>query len=69
VLLTQNPRATDLEISRGLDADGAIELPDGWKTDREDRSFADAYMDSDRRDKVEKQISKVRADMRKVGIL
>jgi hypothetical protein len=69
VLLTQNPRATDLEICRGLDADGVVELPDGWKKNREDRLFKEAYMDSKLRHKIEIQISKVRAEMRKLGIL
>jgi hypothetical protein len=69
VLLTQAPRATDLEICRGLDADGAVGLPDGWKKGREDRLFMKAYRDRELRHKIEIQISKVRVEMRKIGIV
>jgi hypothetical protein len=67
--LAQNPRATDLDICRGLDADGAVELPGNWKKVGKDSSFADTYMDSDRRHKVEIEISKVRSDLRKRELL
>jgi hypothetical protein len=67
--LTLNPRATDHDICRGLDADGGIELPATWKTNREDRLFAKAYMDPRRRRKVEVTISKVRTDLRRRGLL
>jgi hypothetical protein len=30
IQLTRNPSATDLEICRALDGDGAVELPDNW---------------------------------------
>jgi hypothetical protein len=67
--LTQNPRASDLDICRYLDADGAVELPAIWKKDSKDRLFAEAYMDNHRRHKVEIEISKVRSDLRKQGLL
>jgi hypothetical protein len=35
--LTQNPKATDHEVCRGLDADGAVELRDDWKNSRNPR--------------------------------
>jgi hypothetical protein len=72
VILTQlalNPKATDVEICRGLDADGSVELPSSWKSKVSDRGFFDAYSDVVRRHKVEVTISKVRKDLRKQGLL
>jgi hypothetical protein len=69
IQLTQNPNATDLEICRSLDADGAAELPAGWNVNRGDRSFARAYSNRAARHKIEIAISKVRADLRKAGLL
>ena len=69
VQITQNPRATDLEICRGLDADGAVELPSNWTIRPGDRLFARAYSNSSTRRKVEIAISKVRADLRSKGLL
>jgi hypothetical protein len=67
--LIKKPNATDLEISRGLDADGAVELPALWKIRSEDRLFAAAYSNPATRRKVEIAISKVRVDLRKRGLL
>jgi hypothetical protein len=67
--LTRNPHASDLEICRGLDADGGIELPNSWKRKPDDRLFTEAYNDSGRRNKIESGISKVRAGMREKGLL
>jgi hypothetical protein len=67
--LTRQPRATDAEICRGLDADGAAELPADWKNKPGDRGFFDAYSDTRTRHKVEVAISKVRQDLRKLGFL
>ena len=39
IQLAQNPRATDLEICRGLDADGSLELPQSWRAKSTDRGF------------------------------
>jgi hypothetical protein len=69
VELTQKPSANDLEICRGLDADGAVELPARWQAKQGGRLFFDAYMDPVRRRKIEITISKVRADMRQKGLL
>ncbi len=69
IQLAQNPRATDLEICRGLDADGSLEMPQGWRGKSTDRGFFDAYSDSSRRHNVEAAISKVRRDLRKQGLL
>jgi hypothetical protein len=69
VELTRQPRATDAEICRGLDADGAAELPKDWKNKPGDRGFFDAYSDPRTRHKVEVAISKVRRDLRKLGLL
>ena len=67
--LTLNPRATDSEVCRGLDADGAIEIPNSWKTKTGDRGFFKAYADPDLRHRVEVAISKVRDNLRKHGLL
>lgn len=66
--LTNAPDASDLQICRGLDADGAVELPRSWKTG-ENRLFERAYKDPNYRRKVEIMISKVRTDMRNIGLL
>jgi hypothetical protein len=71
-ILTQlalNPKATDGEICRGLDADGSVELRSSWKSKVSDRGFFDAYSDAVRRHRVEVTISKVRKDLRKRGLL
>jgi hypothetical protein len=69
IQLAQNPRATDLEICRGLDADGSLELPQSWRGNSTDRGFFDAYSDISRRHNVEAAISKVRRDLREQGLL
>jgi len=69
VQLTRKPQASDFEICRGLDAEHLIELPASWRKDGKYRSFIQAYKDPTLRHKIEIEISKVRADMRKVGIL
>jgi|HubBroStandDraft_4_1064222.scaffolds.fasta_scaffold06723_7 hypothetical protein len=67
--LTKNPRATDAEVCRLLDADGGEELPIGWRKRREDRSFFDAYTEASTRRKIEIAISKIRRDLRDRGLL
>jgi hypothetical protein len=67
--LTKKPGATDLDVCRALDADGAAELPKGWASTPKSRSFAAAYDNPAIRPRVEKMISKVRVDMRKAGML
>jgi hypothetical protein len=69
IQLTQKPDATDLEICRGLDADGGFELPVTWKNRPTNRLFADAYSDARQRNKIQATISKVRRDLRKPGLL
>ncbi len=69
VQLTKQPGASDAEICRGLDADGAAELPEGWRNKRSDRLFIDAYSTSHIRHKIETAISKVRKDRRKLGLM
>ncbi len=68
IQLTKRPQATDLEVCRGLDADGAADLPQAWKHG-DNRSFVAAYRNTKVRSKIEKLISKVRADLRKRGLL
>lgn len=67
--LTKNPRATDAEVCRLLDADGGEELPIGWRKRREDRSFFDAYTEPTTKRKIEIAISKIRRDLRDRGLL
>ena len=70
IQLTQNPSATDLEICRGLVADGLAELPPGWNVNRRDRLFVRAYSGNRGvRRKIEITIGKVRADLREAGLL
>jgi hypothetical protein len=67
--LAQKPNATDLEICRGLDADGGVEVPPRWKARVGDRLFAQSYLNLGTRHKIEIAISKVRADLRNHGLL
>jgi hypothetical protein len=67
--ITKNPRATDADVCRSLDADGGEELPIGWKERREDRSFFDAYTKPRTKRKIEIAISKIRRDLRGRGLL
>ena len=64
----KNPTASDLDICRALDSDGAVELPASWQTG-ENRLFERAYKNPQTRRKVEITISKVRNQMRKEGLL
>jgi len=61
--LTRNPSATALEVCRGLD-DREIDLPSSWSING-NRLFVDAYKNRAVRKKIEKLISKVRADLRR----
>jgi hypothetical protein len=67
IQLTRCPEGADAEICRGLDADGAEELPPAWKNRAGDRSFFGAYSNPSTRHKVEATISKVRQDLKKLG--
>jgi hypothetical protein len=69
IQLGQNPGATDLEICRALDADGGLELPMGWKSNSQNRLFADAYLDAGRRNKIQVAISKIRRDLRRLRVV
>ena len=66
--LTKNPGASDLEVCRGLDADGSIDVPRTLQAEKKDRPFVAAYSNrlSSRR-RVEVAISRVRTDLRKRG--
>lgn len=64
----KNHKASDLDICRALDSDGAVELPTSWQTG-ENRLFERAYKNPQTRRKVEITISKVRNQMRKKGLL
>jgi hypothetical protein len=68
IQLTKKRDATDLEICRALDADGAIDLPANWSIGK-NRLFESVYMNPATRGRVESVISKVRADLRKMGLL
>jgi hypothetical protein len=67
--LAQNPRATDLDICRALDADGGAEMPLTWTKGTGNRMFEDVYKDPDRRNNVHTYIGKIRLDMRKKRLL
>jgi hypothetical protein len=68
VQLTKRRSATDLEICRGLDADGAVELPSKSRESLRSRSFEAAYKDSKLRHPLESAISKVRKDVQDNGL-
>jgi len=67
--LTKNPSATDIAICRVFDNDGSVELPKSWQPISNDREFEIAYKDKLIKPKIEKIISKVRADMREAQLL
>jgi hypothetical protein len=67
--LMKTPTATDAEVCRSLDADGGEELPAGWRSRKEDRSFFPAYTNPRTRRKIEIAISKIRRDLRDRGLL
>lgn len=69
IQLTKNPRARDVEVCRGLDADGAVEIPQGWKASGVGRSFAKAYLNPELRRRIEIAISKIRSDLRECRLL
>jgi hypothetical protein len=68
MLLTISDDTTDLQVCRLFDKDGMVDLPESWKTG-DNRSFEIAYKDPQHRPKIEKTISKVRTDLRNIGIL
>ena len=68
LLLSISPDASDLQICRGLDSDGAIEVPGSW-TAGANRLYELAYKDPKHKRKIEILISKVRTEMRKKGLL
>ena len=69
IQLARNPKATDLDICRGLDADGSVEIPAGWQAKPGDRLYADAYMNPSGRTKIQVMISKIRKDLRNGALL
>jgi hypothetical protein len=68
VQLIRNSKASDLEICRGLDAEGAIEVPEDWSVGK-NRMFEAVYKNPKLRPRVESVISKVRADLRRQGLI
>jgi hypothetical protein len=69
IQLTQNPSASAVEICRAFDASGEVELPENWRSAPADRLFCHAYHDPKRKPRIEKEISKVRVDLHKSGLL
>lgn len=67
--LTEDPDATDAQVCRFLDADGGEELPAGWKSRKEDRSFFAAYANLRTKRRIEIAISKIRRDLRDRDLL
>jgi hypothetical protein len=66
-LLIVDSKMPGLEICRRLD-DDAIKLPRKW-TVGENRSFEDAYRDASLRQRIHTAISKMRAELRKAGVI
>ena len=66
-LLIEDSKMPVLEICRRLD-DDAIKLPKKW-TVGENRSFEDAYRDATLRQRIHTAISKMRAELRKAGVI
>jgi hypothetical protein len=69
IALTKEPRSSDLQVWRSVDADGAVGLPKSWATAENDRSFERAYRNKAIRTKMEKTTTKVRADLRRNGFM
>jgi hypothetical protein len=67
VLLIKDSKIPVLEICRRLD-DDAIKLPRKW-TVGENRSFEDVYRDVTFRKRIHTAISKMRAELRKAGVI
>ena len=67
--LAQNPQASNSQIVRGLDdEDEPVEVPATWRSDGNERSFWEAFTGI-HKGKVEKEISRVRTDLRKRRLL
>jgi hypothetical protein len=66
-LLLENSKMSVLQICRRLD-DDAIKLPRKW-TVGENRSFEDAYLNATLRQRIHTAISKMRAELRKAGVI
>jgi hypothetical protein len=69
LLLIKDPNVSDLNICRGLDADGAVELPQSLTGDGQRRLFIAAYKDPRHRHRLETTFSRVRRNMRDKGLL
>ena len=69
LLLIKDPNVSDLNICRGLDADGAVELPQSLTGGGQRRLFIAAYKDPRHRHRLEVTFSRVRKDMRNKGLL
>ena len=68
VQLIRNPGASDLQICRGLDAEGAVEVPADWSVGN-DRLFESVYKNRKLKPRIAAASSKVRADLRKQGLI
>jgi len=66
--LTRKPTATDKDLCNSIDEEGTCELSEKWAKNG-NRSFVSAYLDPVCRPKIQSAISKVRKDMRDVGML
>jgi hypothetical protein len=66
-LLIENPKISVLQICGKLD-DDAVKMPSKW-TGGENRSFEAAYRDANLRQRIHTAISKIRADLRKAGVI
>lgn len=66
-LIIETPKISDLQICRDLD-ESVIKLPKKW-TRGENRSFEEAYRDTNLRQRIHTAISKIRADLRKTRVI
>lgn len=66
--LIREPQSSDLQICRNIDADGGIDLPTKWSVGK-NRLCVIAYRNSDVRPLIHTEISKVRADLIRHGII
>ena len=67
--LLANRTASDIDVCRGLDAAGTVELPTNWRVRPGDRLFSAAYKNPKIKRKMEIIISKVRTDLRGIGLV
>lgn len=69
LVLMKDSGLSDFSICGLLDESETLELPRGWKDSLSDRSFQTAYTSPRHKNKIASLISKVRSDLRKLGLI